>query len=88
MIYGFIVILFFKFSFVFGFGFGFVKLCTNRPGFDRDDFAANGHIFLDIDRPINGMIPNGRIVGPIDHIDLHFDGTRQWRIALVLGHRL
>lgn len=68
----FIVIWFFNFLFLF---FGFVKRCTNRPGFDRDDFAANGHIFLDIDRPINGMIPNGRIVSPIDHIDLHFDGT-------------
>lgn len=60
----------------------------NRPGFDRDDFAANGHIFLDINGPIDRMIPDGRIVGPIDHIDLYFDSTRQWRIALVLGHGL
>jgi len=48
----------------------------NRPGFDRDDFAANGHIFLDINGPIDSMIPDGRIVGTIDHIDLYFNSTR------------
>lgn len=47
----------------------------HRPGFDRYNFATNWHIFLHINWSIYRMIPNGRIIGAINHIDLYFDRT-------------
>lgn len=48
----------------------------HRPGFDWHNFATDWHIFLHINWSINIMIPNWRIIGTIDDIDLHFDRTR------------
>lgn len=63
-------------------------LCSHRPGLHGHNFAAHRHVFLHVDRTVNGVIPHRRIIGAIDHIDLHFDRSRQRRIALVLGHCL
>lgn len=60
----------------------------HRPGLNGHYFAADWHVFFHINWSVNHVIPDGRIVGPIDDIDLHLDCAGQRRIALVLGHRL
>lgn len=64
----------------------FVKT-VNRPGFNGHNFSADWHIFLNIDGTVNGVIPNRWIISSVDHVNLHFNGTRQWRITFVLSHR-
>lgn len=45
----------------------------DRPGLDRDDFVADVLVLFDVDGPVDHLIPDGRVVGPIHHVylDLH-----------------
>ena len=63
-------------------------LRKNRPGFDRRDGLADGRVLLDIDGAVHGLVPHGRLVRPVNHVDLHLHRPRERRGAAVLGYRL
>lgn len=48
----------------------------NRPGFDRHDFVADILVLFDEDRAVDDLVPDGRIVGPVHHVNLDFDRSR------------
>ena len=50
----------------------------NRPCFDRLNRLSHGRVLLDIDGPVDGLVPHGRLVGPVHHVDLdlHRSGER------------
>ena len=48
---------------------------AHRPGLNRNDFPADRHVFFNVNRPVDNVVPHGRIIGPVHHIDLHLDRT-------------
>lgn len=48
----------------------------NRPGFDRHDFIADILVLFDENRAVDDLVPDGRIVGPVDNVNLDFDRAR------------
>lgn len=61
--------------------FVFVKY---RPCFNRNNFRANWHVFLDVNWAIHNVIPNGRVVCSVDDINLYFNRSRKRRKSFVL----
>ena len=53
-----------------------VKLARLGPCFDRDDPIADARVLFDVHRPVHDLVPDGRVVGPVHYVDLHFDGAR------------
>ena len=70
------------------FALTFQLLRKNRPCFDRRDGLADGRVLLDIDGSVDRLVPHGRLVRAVDHVDLHLDSPRERRRAAVLGYRL
>ena len=60
----------------------------NRPGLDRGDRLSHGRVLLDVYGPVHDLVPHGRLVGPVHHVDLHLDCSRERRRAHVLRDRL
>ena len=60
----------------------------NRPGLDRNDFIADILVLFDVDGAVDHLVPDGRIVGPVDHVYLHLDRSRKRREPTILGHCL
>lgn len=60
----------------------------NRPGLDRHDFSTDREVLPNVDRPVDRVVPNGRVVSAVHDIDLNLDCSRERRIALVLSHSL
>lgn len=48
---------------------------AHRPGLYGHDLPADRHVFFNVYRAVDDMVPHGRIIGAVHHIDLHFDGT-------------
>ena len=59
-----------------------------RPGLDRGDGLPDGRVLLDVDGPVDDLVPDGRLVGPVHHVDLHLHRPGQRRRAQVLRDRL
>ena len=63
-------------------------LRKDRPCFDRRDGLADGRVLLDIDGAVDRLVPHGRLVRPVHHVDLHLHRPREGGRAAVLGYRL
>ena len=50
-----------------------------RPGFDRGDGLADGGVLLDVDGPVDPLVPDRRLVGSVHHVDLDLDGPGERR---------
>lgn len=57
----------------------------HRPGLDRHNLSPNREILPYEDRPVNYVIPNGRVVRAIHHVYLDLHGSGEGRVAFVLG---
>lgn len=64
-----------------------VVLLSYRPCFNCYNFRPNRHVLLDMNRPINDIIPNGWIVSSVHDINLNFDSPRQRWESFVLCDR-
>ena len=60
----------------------------DRPRFDRGDRLANGGVLFDVDRAVDRSVPHRRLIGPIHHVDLDLNCSREDGVAAVLRHRL
>lgn len=49
----------------------------DRPGLDRDHFGADRHVLFYVDGAVNGVVPDGRVVGAIHYVDLNLNGSFQ-----------
>ena len=58
----------------------------NRPCFHRGDRLADRCVFLHIDRAIDWSVPNGWFVGPVHHVYLDLNCSRQHSVASVLSY--
>ena len=71
------------------FGFALLSVAPeDRPCFDRRDGLADRRVLLDIDRAVHRLVPHGRFVGPVHHVDPHLDCPGEGGRAAVLGYRL
>ena len=64
------------------------SLRKDRPCFDRGDGLADGRVLLDIDGSVDRLVPHGRLVRAVHHVDLHLHRPRQRRGPPVLRDRL
>ena len=64
------------------------KASADRPCFDRGHRFSHGRVLLNVNGPVNGLVPDGRFVRPVNDVDLDFDCSRQHGEAAVLGYRL
>lgn len=55
----------------------------HRPCFDRSHRLPDGGVLFDINGSIDRLIPDGRFVRPIYHVDLDFNCSRQRRGAAI-----
>jgi hypothetical protein len=60
----------------------------HRPCFDRGDGLADRRVLLDVNGAVHGLVPDGRLVRAVDHVDLYLDCSRQRGRAAVLGYCL
>ena len=59
---------------------------NNRPGLDRNDFVADILVLFDVDGAVDHLVPDGRVVGPVNHVNLHFNRSGQRRESAILSH--
>lgn len=59
-----------------------------RPCFDCRDRLPDRRVLLNVNGPVNGLIPHGRLVRPVNDVDLNFDCSRQHGDTAVLGYSL
>ena len=57
------------------------------PGLDRGHRLSDGRVLLDVDGSVDGPIPDRRLVAPVDHVDLHLDGSGERRKTAIFGDR-
>ena len=60
----------------FFFSFAGLDRTRNRPGFDCHDSVADILVLFDVDWAVDDLVPDGRVVGPVHHVNLDFDRAR------------
>ena len=60
----------------------------HRPRFDRGHGLADGRILLHVNGTVDGPVPDRRLVGPVHHVDLDLNCSREDGVATVLGYGL
>ena len=58
------------------FSFAGLDRTRNRPGFDCHDSVADILVLFDVDWAVDDLVPDGRVVGPVHHVNLDFDRAR------------
>ena len=48
----------------------------NRPGLNGNDFFVDIPVLFDVDGAVDHLVPHGRVVGPVHHVNLHFNRPR------------
>ena len=65
-----------------------VLLAVHRPRFDRGHGLPDGRVLLHVNGTVHGPVPHRRLVGPVDHVDLDLNCSREDSIAFVLRYGL
>lgn len=61
------------------------KNSFTTPGFNWNDFRSDIHVLFYVDGAVDDMVPDGRVVSPVYHVDLYLNWPRKWRETFVLS---
>ena len=66
----------------------FINIQDNRPRFHGRDGLADGRVLLYIDGTVDRPVPDRRLIGPVHHVNLDLNCSREDGVAAVLGDGL
>ena len=65
------------------------RVCSlNRPCFDGGDSFTDRRVLLNVNRSVDSLIPDGRLIRSIDNVNLNLNCSREWRGSAILGYGL